>query len=137
MQSVGPTNDGVSFATVGENESMSGDTNTGQGRRLAPRKGSNPLDIATKTCYKCGMKGHSVPVGSTGGWIVFETRFGFRRRYGVVLFIQYSAHNHHMIIVPTIFFVRIFAPSCTSSLLPDVARKRNVVYIILLHDREK
>jgi hypothetical protein len=45
MQSVGPSNDGVSFATMGDNESTSGDTNTTQGRRSAPGKGKSPPDI--------------------------------------------------------------------------------------------
>jgi Zinc knuckle len=61
IQSLGPTNDGVSFATTGDGGSTSGDTHTTQGRRSAPGKGKNPPDISTITCYKCGMKGHYSP----------------------------------------------------------------------------
>jgi hypothetical protein len=61
IQSIGPTNNGVSFTTVGDGESTSGDTNTTQGRRSASGKGRNPPDITTVTCYICCVKGHYSP----------------------------------------------------------------------------
>jgi Zinc knuckle len=66
IQSVWPTNDGVSFTTTGDHDSISGDTNTTQGRRSAPGKGRNPPDITTIICFKCGKMGHYSPECPSG-----------------------------------------------------------------------